>query len=489
MSSVFKKSSSNSRTCMKRSPSFGQKIDLKQELARERFNRPVHVFEAIVKFAQKDTLRLSVPETLFKLADELIYVYTDAEGLVRVRKDQAKEAFSHHCKMMRQKAKMGNPSAIAYPKYVAFSEIGVQCTLKHKRDLEPALTSVYMVQRFIPPPSSVVFKTILHWYRTKVTTKHLLISRIDLKNRLLVSTGTFLVNKALRKSPALDLPFIVSLQHMDTLEIEKGKRVTEEDTCMLDTVREVLVQEELSPDEQLEEMVLSYITSLDGKLYCLKSSRVFVVPSTIRLHMHDLPRELMSIRRTSVPLPLEIVPHPIPEPNSPYRPKPTKTLARAALSQDHLAIANEHVSHLLSSMDHMRSQAQDFKLHSRKIKFEAYGTEFLHSCMHNIYGRALHDPRLARYFSQAHRDLESMAGGMLQVFTQGRYPARIKEIHSKLHIAECDFVLFLKIVEKALKDEGASDEDVQYAISYMNTFKGAVVTSHRVSLFELIHHQ
>ena len=462
---------------MKCSPSIDQKNDLKQELARERFNRPVHVFEAIVKFAQKDTLRLSIPETLFKLADELIYVYTDAEGLVRVRKDQAKEAFAHHCKMMRQKVKMSNPSAIAYPKYVAFSEIGVLCTLKHKRDLEPALTSVYMVQRFIPPPSSVVFKTILHWYRTKVTTKHLLISRIDLKNRLLVSTGTFLVNKALRKSPALDLPFIVSLQHMDTLEIEKGKRVTEEDTCMLDTVREVLVQEELSPDEQLEEMVLSYLTGLDGKFYYLKCSRVFVVSSTIRLCIQNLPEELLSLRRETVPLPLKTVNRPISKPSTPPRAREIQTLA------------HDHVSHLLSSMDHMRTQVKWLKQHSRKMKFEAYGPDFLPNCIHHFFENQLNQPKVASYFTQAERSLQTVERGMFQVFTRGRYAAKIKEIHSKLRISENDFTIFMKGVEKAFKDDGASPEDVQHVVDYFNTLKSDVVTSRRISLLELAHNQ
>jgi hypothetical protein len=64
---------------------------------------------------------------------------------------------------------------------------------------------------------------------------------------------------------------------------------------MIDTSKEILVQEELSSDEQLEEMVLSYLTRLDGEHYYLKSSRIFVVPSIIRLCMQNLPGELMSL--------------------------------------------------------------------------------------------------------------------------------------------------------------------------------------------------
>ena len=109
---------------------------LKQALARERFTRPVKVYEALAKAAARGIVYLNIPETLLRQGEEVVSVYTDKGGVVRVRKDhKTKDFFVQSCRVLGKNAKMKNPLATNYQKYVTFSGAGVQYTLKHKRNV------------------------------------------------------------------------------------------------------------------------------------------------------------------------------------------------------------------------------------------------------------------------------------------------------------------------------------------------------------------
>jgi len=78
-----------------------------------------------------------------------------------------------------------------------------------------------------------------------------------------------------------------------------------------------------------------------------------------------------------------------------------------------------------------------------------------------------------------------MGTAIEQVFLQGRYSSKIKEIHRKMKISEKDFGVYLKEVKRVFAEEGASEEDAQAAMDHLSTFKSVIVSHHRGSLLEL----
>ena len=138
-------------------------------------------------------------------------------------------------------------------------------------------------------------------------------------------------------------------------------------------------------------------------------------------------------------------------------------------------------------MEKMRLSVQKQKEQTAKLRFEAYGPNFLANCMRRLYERVLSEPRLARYFAQTDVSVDHLATATEQVFLQGRYPSKIKEIHRNMKISEKDFGVYLKEVKQVFAEEGASDADAQAATDYLATFKSVVVSHHRGSLLELAH--
>jgi len=369
--------------------------------------------------------------------------------------------------------------AIHYPKYVTFSKSGAQYTLRHKSTIETTWNSSEMIQRFIPFSGFNVSKTILHWSRVKSTKKHCITSRADMRVRLLAKDLAFDSDPQQPSALSLDLPFVASLQLLDSCEVEKVKRIQDEETELLQTVRSALEREELAPEEQLEEMVVSYTTGLDGQRYFLNCTKVLVKLRSVNLFRRSSLPELMLSRPLAKlpPLPLEKAPL-----KASVQAEPSGSYAK---SKCFFAIAAEHLSNVMTNMEKMRLSAQKQKEQTAKLRFEAYGPNFLANCMRRLYERVLSEPRLARYFSQADVDVDHMGTAIEQVFSQGRYPSKIKEIHRKMKISEKDFGVYLKEVKRVFAAEGASEEDAQAAMDHLSTFKSVIVSHHRGSLLEL----
>jgi len=449
-------------------------------MASERFNRPVKMFAVLAKAASREKVHITIPESLVRLRGETVSLYTDKEGVLRVRSGQeAKNFFVQYCRVLGKQVKMNNLMAIHYPKYVTFSGKGVQYTLKHKSNVDQALTSSEMIQRFIPPSGLVVSKTLLHWSRVKSTKKYHITSHIDLRIRMVAKDLAFDSDPQHPSALSLDLPFVASLQHLDSCEVEKVKRIQEEEMELVQTVRSVLEREEVKPGEQLEELVVSYTTGLDGMRYFLNCTKVLVKLRNIHLTRKFSLQDLM-ISRTHVDL-RSLQPESSPQ-ETQVQEEPSGSYAK---SKCFFAIAAEHLSSVLSSMEKMRVLAQKQREEAKKLRFEAYGPNFLINCMHRLYGRILGEPRLARYFAQTDVGEDHMGMAIEQVFSQGRYPSKIKEIHRKMKISEKDFGVYLKEVKRVFAEEGASDADAQAATDYLATFKCVVVSHYRGSLLEL----
>jgi len=343
-----------------------EKEKLVEDMASERFNRPVKMFAVLAKAASREKVHITIPESLVRLKGETVSLYTDKEGVLRVRSGQeAKNFFVQYCRVLGKQVKMNNLMAIHYPKYVTFSGKGVQYTLKHKSNINQAWNSSEMIQRFISPSGLVVSKTLLHWNRMKSTQKYHITSHIDLRIRMVAKDLAFDSDPQHPSALSLDLPFVASLQHLDSCEVEKVKRIQEEEMELLQTVRSALEREELAPEEQLEEMVVSYITGLDGQRYFLNCTKVLVKLRSVNLFRRSsLPELMLSRPLAKLPsLPLEKAPL-----KASVQAEPSCSYAK---SKCFFAIAAEHLSNVMMNMEKMRLSAQKQKEQTAKLRFEA----------------------------------------------------------------------------------------------------------------------
>lgn len=474
---AFNRQAASQRHLTKNSLESIEKSKLIQDMTSERFNRPVKMFEVLAMAAARQIVHITIPESLIRLRGEIVSLYTDKGGVLRVRSGpEAKDFFVQYCRVLGKQVKLNNPLAIHYPKYVTFSRNGVQYTLKHKNNVDQALGSADMIQRFIPPSGLIISKTILHWSRMKSTQKFHIISHADLRTRMLAKDLALDSDLNHTFALSLDLPFIASLQHLDYCEVDKVTRIQDEEMELLQTVRSVLEREELKPEELLEELVISYTTGLDGKRYFLSCTKALVKLRSVHLSRKISLQHIMASRPGANLLSLQAKESPD------VQPEASNSYVK---SKCFFAIASEHLSSVLANMEKMKVLAQKQREEKAKLRFETYGPNFLVNSIHRLYGRILAEPRLARYFAQSDVGVDHMGMAIEQVFSQGRYPSKVREIHRNMKISEKDFKVYLKEAKRAFIEEGASEEDAQAAIAYLSTFKCVVVSHYRGSLLEL----
>jgi len=97
----FRHQAISERISRKISLEIAEKSKLIEDMASERFNRPVKVFEVLAKAAARGMIRITVPESLVRLKGEMVSLYTEKEGVLRVRSGpESKIFFVQYCRVL-----------------------------------------------------------------------------------------------------------------------------------------------------------------------------------------------------------------------------------------------------------------------------------------------------------------------------------------------------------------------------------------------------
>ena len=459
-------------------------------------NKPLSIYEHLLQAAQTQVLQLRIPETLLNGDGQLVLLFSDASGTLRVSKgDMVRHSFEMMAGEKIKKMQNLNPRGVHFPKYITFARDRVEFTIHHKADLAvyfPANGPDSRVQRFIWPEDFSVKKTIVIWRRTKRTKAYALSPRCGFrpiaKKPLRLESATGL---------ALDSSYIVSSHTIRNSDVAKEK-VTEEAERFLETLREVLCGHALSPEERLEELIVYLCKSLDGKLYFLdmplakvsihKNSptllRRCLTPARVSALMHEMDA---SARLKSKFLPYLNLSDMSEQSDRLYQlhlhsAAPELEFADSGrvktFSEE---LVSQRLTEVSSHFDCLVRESQELKKEFgivMKVQLTKYPKDLLDRVIRHVYENIMKDSRLSKYYTDKTRIYQKLVVAVKAVFLNGlsrNIRSRMRTVHMGMGISDFDFDLYLKYFAEAMRQMDVDEDDVEQTRDFLNSFRPDVV--------------
>jgi len=379
-----------------------------------------------------------------------------------------------------------NPQGLSFPKYLNRREGQLEALFKNKTAAEKIQQRPVFLQRYIVPHNYQPHALLVYWRRIKRTRVFTITSRNTFRTRR--ESADLLTPREASASP-----FVISWTNLTNTSVSKEVGLTDELGEMVEVVRSHVLKPVLKPAEIVDEMLFAVMKGIDGKLYATGLLRALVTendPSTdlvleVRpassVSLADIIKDERSLERLNCrSLPFisfkdmqydnqQIYLSHFQTPHQPYE----RTFARSkAAGLDEVA---EKLDILKRQSSHLK---QEFGV-VRKLDYSEYPRDFLGNVINRLYFSVIRDPRLSKFYSldrvEAQTKLESSVRQAVERGTSRYLKMRMHKIHQHMGITDRDFDQYLRFFTDAMREEGATDEDLSETISVLGDFRSDVV--------------